>query len=154
MKIFKSGISLLTKELNDLAMEDEVKSDDETLTIFLPLDIKRRGGTAMILVPKDVPLEELSKNFDDRMIKTIARAQSWKAMLDQRKAPSLSEIARIEKLSSSYVGRIFDLNFLSPKIIEKIMDGVQPRSLKLQDLISGRITCLWEEQEQIWGFGC
>ena len=153
LKIFKSGISLLTKELNDLAMEDEVKSDEETLTIFLPLDIKRRGGTAMILVPKDVPLEELSKNFDDRMIKTIARAQSWKAMLDQKKVPSLSEVARIEKLSSSYVSRIFDLNFLSPKIIKKIMDGVQPRSLKLQDLISGKIPCLWEEQEQIWGFG-
>ena len=65
---------------------------------------------------------------------------------------SLAEIARTEKLNPAYVSKIFNLNFLSPKIIEAILTGTQPRSLKLQDIITNKIRNLWQEQEEKLGF--
>ncbi len=49
------------------------------------------------------------------------------------------------------MSKVFNLNFLSPKIVERILEGTQPRSLKLQDMFSG-IPDLWQEQEENWGF--
>ncbi|MDX2082653.1 MAG: hypothetical protein SFV53_01520 [Rickettsiales bacterium] len=54
---------------------------------------------------------------------------------------------------TTYVSKLFALNFVSPKIVKRIFDGTQPRDLKLQDIIAIRkLPDLWEEQEQMWGF--
>lgn len=147
-------------------MKDTITINEETVTIFVPMEIKKRGGTAMIIMPKNTNknpnIEENSKYFDNKLIKSIAKAYKWKIMLDgtlpDKKSSSkinpssLAEIARIEKLSPAYVSKIFDLNFLSPKIIERILTGTQPRSLKLQDIVTNDIPNLWQEQEERWGF--
>jgi hypothetical protein len=141
-------------------------TNEEIIDIFVPIAIKRRGGTAMIIMPKNanknISNEDNPKHFDNKLIKSIARAYKWKMMLDgnlpdkksssRKKASSLAEIARIEKLSPAYVSKIFDLNFLSPKIIEMILAGTQPRSLKLQDIITNEIPNFWQEQEKKLGF--
>jgi hypothetical protein len=141
-------------------------TNEETIDLFVPIAIKRRGGTAMIILPKNTNKnsnkEDNQKNFDNKLIKSIAKAYKWKIMLDgtlpDKKASSkidpssLAEIARIENLSPAYVSKIFDLNFLSPKIIDRILTGTQPRSLKLQDIITNEIPDLWEEQEEKLGF--
>ncbi len=145
---------------------NNITINEETITIFVPMEIKRRGGTAIIIMPKNTNKnpnsEDNPKYFDNKLIKSIARAYKWKIILDKSlpdKKPSskpnpssLAEIARIEKLSPSYVRKIFNLNFLSPKIIESILTGTQPRSLKLQDIVTNEIPDLWQEQEDRWGF--
>jgi hypothetical protein len=147
--------------------------DDEIITVSVPIEIKKRGGTAMIIMPRNtnksansninINPEDNQKHFDDKLIKSIARAYKWKIMIEESSLPqekaspktkpsSLAEIARIEKLNPAYVSKIFNLNFLSPKIIEKILSGTQPRSLKLQDIVTNEIPDLWGEQENKWGF--
>lgn len=144
------------------------ESNEETIDIFVPIAIKRRGGTAMIIMPKNTNKntntspnqEDNQKYFDDKLIKSIARAYKWKMMLDgnlpdkksstNKKVLSLAEIARVEKLNPAYVSKIFNLNFLSPKIVERILTGTQPRSLKLQDIVTNEIPDLWHEQEERW----
>ena len=127
-------------------------SNEETINIFIPLEIKKRGGTAMVIVPKDGNREDCQKCFDEKIIKSIAKAHKWKIMLDERRASSLAEIAEKENVGSSYVSRIFNLNFLSPKIVERILNGTQPRTLKLQDIVVKEMPDLWQEQEEKWGF--
>lgn len=62
---------------------------------------------------------------------------------------SLADIARNENVGTSYVSKIYHLNFLSPKIVKQILTGTHPRTLKLQDLISNRkMPILWREQEE------
>ncbi len=126
--------------------------EEETISIFVPIDIKRRGGTAMVIMPKNIDKADDLKYFDNKMIKSIAKAYKWKAMLDRGQISSLADIARIEKLSTPYVSKVFNLNFLSPKIVERVLSGTQPRSLKLQDIITNEIPDLWQEQEESWGF--
>ena len=125
---------------------------DETINIFIPLEIKKRGGTAMVIMPKNISKEECQKNFDEKIIKSVARAYKWKVMLDEERVSSLAAIAEKENVNPSYVSRIFNLNFLSPKIIERILNGTQPRTLKLQDIIVKEMPDLWLEQETRWGF--
>lgn len=126
--------------------------NNETIDIFIPLLIKKRGGTAMVVIAKNIDLTSDQKYFDEKMIKAIARAYKWKIMLDKQKVSSLAEIAEKENLTSSYVSRIFNLNFLSPKIVEKVLNGMQPRTLRLQDIITKKMPDIWYEQEEMWGF--
>jgi 2-oxoglutarate dehydrogenase complex dehydrogenase (E1) component-like enzyme len=145
---------------------NNITLNEETISIFVPMEIKKRGGTAMIIIPKNTDkntnIEDTSKYFDDKLIKSIAKAYKWKTMLDgtlgeekasvKIKVSSMAEIARIEKLSPAYVSKLFNLNFLSPNIIERVLSGTQPRNLKLQDIITDEIPDLWQEQEKKWSF--
>ena len=134
-------------------MKNNIKiTDQETINIFIPLEIKKRGGTAMVVMPKNANADDSQKYFDEKMIKSIARAHKWKIMLDEGQVVSLAQIAEKENVGSSYVSRIFNLNFLSPKIVERILNGTQPRTLKLQDIVIKEMPDLWQEQEERWGF--
>lgn len=127
-------------------------ANDQTINIFVPFIIKKRGGSAMIIIPKNIKKEQLPTSFDEKMIKAFAKAYKWKNMLEEGKIGSLSQIALQENISGPYVSRVFNLNLISPKIVETIINGKQPRTLKLQDLLYGDIPLLWQEQEEKWGF--
>ena len=47
---------------------------------------------------------------------------------------------------------IFNLNFIAPEIVETILNGEQPRELRLQDMLIGKFPALWQEQKEKWGF--
>jgi DNA-binding LacI/PurR family transcriptional regulator len=72
--------------------------------------------------------------------------------MEEGKFESLADIARKEKVGTSYVSKVFNLNFISPRIIKKILTGTQPRNLRLQDIIAKQIPDLWEEQEEMLRF--
>ena len=127
-------------------------AEEEIIDIFVPIEIKRKRGVAIILEPKNITREEGLQHFDDKMIKTIARAYKWKIMVDEGQVKSLAEIAEKENITASYVSRVFNLNFLSPKIVERILNGTHPRELRLTDLINKVNPDLWQEQEESWGF--
>lgn len=132
--------------------QEAALAEEEIIDIFVPIEIKRKRGVAIILEPKNISREEGQQHFDDKMIKTIARAYKWKVMVDEGQVKSLAEIAEKENITASYVSRVFNLNFLSPKIVERILSGTHPRELRLTDLINKVNPDLWQEQEESWGF--
>lgn len=132
---------------------DQKIANDEVIKIFIPIAIKRRGGSAMVILPKNIKTEELNKSFDEKLIRAFAKAQKWKVMLENGdRVKSLADIAIMEKITTPYVSRVFNLNFIAPEIVERILNGTQPRSLKLQDMLIGKIPDVWEEQKELWGF--
>lgn len=142
---------------NDQHSQKTITDEPDCINIFIPLEIHKRGGTAMVIMPKEYvqnsSKEKVIKNFDHKLIKAIARAYKWKTMLSETQNLSLADIARKENLSSTHISKVFNLNFLSPKIVERILNGTQPRTLKLQDIITNRqMPDLWQEQEEMWGF--
>lgn len=132
--------------------QETTLAEEEIIDIFVPIEIKRKRGVAIIMEPKNISREEGQQHFDDKMIKTIARAYKWKIMVDEGQVKSLAEIAEKENITASYVSRVFNLNFLSPKIVERILSGTHPRDLRLTDLINKEIPDLWQEQEESLGF--
>jgi hypothetical protein len=122
-------------------------ADGRTLTVRVPISIRRRGGRKLVLAPNGTPDTQvvLSRRIDNAMVKAIARAFRWREMLENGTHATIAEIAAAEKINESYVGRVLRLTLLAPDIIEAILGGRQPASLQLKDLLR-RFPLGWREQ--------
>ncbi len=136
-------------------MENIEHVEENTISIFVPMVIKRRGGGhATMILPKNAPQEarEASKpNYDHRMINALAKAYKWQRQMDKQ-GLNISQLAAKENISDRYVSRILRLNYLAPDIVISILEGKHPRDLKLQDLTTKVIPELWYEQKSLFGF--
>lgn len=124
--------------------------DENIIQIFVPIKIRKRGGSAMMILPKG---ENRIKHFDDKLINAFAKAFKWKGIIEDENNNicSLSDLARKENISMSHATKVYRLNFISPKIIEAIVNGTAPRDLRLQDIFAKKAPEIWQEQEEVWG---
>jgi len=127
-----------------------LKTENGTEKYSIPAQFRTYGGKKLILDAegKDAVPEQASKN--STLITALVRAHKWeKALTNDRK--TLRGIAIAEGLDPKYVGKIYRLNFLAPKIKEAILDGIQPRTLTLSKLM-GDMPLRWQEQIHFCGF--
>jgi site-specific DNA recombinase len=124
--------------------------DENIIQIFVPMKIRKRGCAAMMIVPEGQAASK--KNFDEKLINAFAKAYQWKTIIDDENnnLNSISDIARNENISNSHATKIYRLNFISPKIIEAIVNGTAPRDLRLQDIFAKKAPEIWQEQEEMW----
>ena len=62
---------------------------------------------------------------------------------------SITDLAEQEGVTDAYVCRLLPLTCLAPDIVEAILDGRQPRGLRLAEML-GNGPLAWEEQRQLW----
>jgi hypothetical protein len=123
----------------------------DTLTIRVPLKLKRHGGRKLVIVPEGAGVPVRAKAApDDTLLKALARAHRWRRMLENGKASSINELAEIENINASYISRILRLTFLAPDIVTAILNGRQPRTLQLADMLED-VPVEWQRQRE--GFG-
>src|SRR5258708_29481696 len=67
--------------------------------------------------------------FNPALIKAIARGRAWFEELVGGRARSLQELAKRDGISRRYIRRLVGLAFLSPELIEAILQGRQPVAL-------------------------
>jgi hypothetical protein len=108
----------------------------EVVSVEVPMTFKKRGGRKVIVLPdgrhgNPMPMATI----DNTMIKAIARAFRWQRLLENGTYGCLEEIARAEKIGSSFVSRVVRLALLAPDIVEAILAGKQPAHLTLKDLM-------------------
>lgn len=120
----------------------------DTFTVRVPLTLKRHGGRKLVIVPDGggVP-ERPHANLDDTLLKALARAHRWKRLLESGQVRSLNELAEAEKINPSYLSRIYRLTLLAPDIVGAILDGRQPRTLQLADLMDD-MPVEWDQQRE------
>jgi hypothetical protein len=66
-------------------------------------------------------------------------------------AKSITDLAEQEGVTDAYVCRLLPLTCLAPDIIESILDGRQPKGLRLTEML-GNGALAWEEQRSVWDF--
>ena len=111
---------------------------------------RSRRGTRVIVLG-DGP--QMQRSADPALVKMMVRAHSWLARLTSGEATALCEIARAERVTSSYVARVVHLACLAPDIVEAVLEGRQPVELTAERL--GRMLPLpldWAEQREALGF--
>jgi len=69
------------------------------------------------------------------MVKAIAQAFRWQALLENGAYGCLDEIGKAEKIAPSFVSRVIRLALLAPDIVDVILEGKQPAYLTLGDLM-------------------
>lgn len=122
-----------------------------TLTIRVPLTLRRYGGRKLVIVPEGGGVPVRAKPTpDDTLLKALARAYRWKRMLESGQVASLNELSESEKINPSYMTRIYRLTLLAPDIVETILDGRQPRTLQLADLMDD-MPVEWHRQRERYG---
>ncbi|BAE49147.1 hypothetical protein [Paramagnetospirillum magneticum] len=123
----------------------------DTLTIRVPLTLRRYGGRKLVIVPEGEGVPVRAKPTpDDTLLKALARAHRWKRMLESGQVASLNELSEAEKINPSYLTRIYRLTLLAPDIVETILDGRQPRTLHLADLMDD-MPVEWDQQRERYG---
>ncbi len=109
--------------------------------VFVPLNFKRKKGKLLVDGKESFP--------DVRIVEAVARAVHWHTLLDSGTFKNIIDIARVEELKSTTVGRLLRLARLAPDIIEQLLIGSQPRQLTLLWLMRNDIPALWSEQRQL-----
>lgn len=105
---------------------------------------KRRGVETRLISGQTEP------NPDATLLRLLAKAHRW--CREMRQGTRLTEIAKREGHSDSYIRTRAPLAFLSPKIQAAILAGTQPPDLSLERIVRSGIPLDWAEQEAKFGF--
>ena len=128
-----------------------------SVTVVVPMAIRRRGGRKQIIGPDGAPMRfgrddagVTTTRGDPALVKALARAFRWQRMLEDGRYGSISEMATAERIDRGYLGRLLQLTLLAPDIVEAILHGRQPREFSLPALIE-IISVAWAEQRLSFG---
>lgn len=133
--------------------EPNLTGDSRTVTVHVPISIRKRGGRRLVLAPDgtDVTVAPVHRHIDSAMVKAVARAFRWREMLENGTHATIAEIATAEKINESYVGRVLRLTLLAPDIVEAILNGRQPAGAQLERLLKP-LPVIWADQHGQLGF--
>jgi hypothetical protein len=103
-----------------------------SVTVVVPMTIRRRGGRKQIIGPDGAPVragmdsaDVVGTCGDPVLVKALARAFRWRRMLEEGRYASIRELATKEGVDRTYVGRVLNLTLLAPEMVEAILDGRQ-----------------------------
>jgi hypothetical protein len=123
----------------------------DTLTIRIPIRLQRRGGRKLIMTPEGSAVPTPKPRRDDTLIKALVRAHRWRRKIESGQAKSITDLAEQEGVTDAFVCRLLPLTCLAPDIVEAILDGRQPKGLRLAEVL-GNGPLGWEEQRSAFGF--
>jgi hypothetical protein len=126
-------------------MAEQAAMEVETLTIRIPIRLQRRGGRKLIMTPEGVAAPARKPNRDETLVKALVRAHRWRRRIESGRAKSITDLAEQEGVTDAYVCRLLPLTCLAPDIVEAILDGRQPKELRLAEML-GNGPKGWEEQ--------
>ncbi|OJH30323.1 DNA-invertase hin [Wolbachia endosymbiont of Armadillidium vulgare] len=125
-----------------MVKEDGIEVCSEDKVEFIPMWLKKKGNKCTIIEPE--------AKTNNALLKAVVRAHLWKRQLEEGKYRSVKELSAKINIGTRRIQQILRLNYLAPKIKEDIVNGRQPRDLKLVDL--REIPMLWSEQlEKFYG---
>jgi len=114
-----------------------ISLDGTAIVISVPVNFTRKFGRRYMIVPPiegDAPFTAPPRR-DDTLLKALARAHKWSQWLETGKVKKIDHLAADNDINPSYVSRIVRLNLLAPDIKEMILDGRQPKTMKLSEML-------------------
>ena len=130
-------------------MGERAVAEIETLTIRIPLRLQRRGGRKLIMMPEGAAVPAPKPRRDETLINALDRAHRWRRQIESGKAKSITDLAENEGVTVAFVCLLLPLTCLAPDLVEAILDGRQPKGLRLAELL-GNGPIVWEEQRHPW----
>ena len=118
--------------------------DQATITVAVPLTIRKRGGRKLVLSPAGEEITAAARpRIDSTLVKALARAFRWRKLLETGVYATVAEMADAEAINRSYVSRVLRLTLLAPELVKTILDGRVATNLFLLDLLEPRSE-LWK----------
>jgi hypothetical protein len=115
------------------------------------MPLKRQGRRRLIMAPEGVAMPTPKPRPDETLMKALVRAHRWRRRIESGQAKSITDLAEQESVTVAYVCRLLPLTCLPPDVVEAILDGRQPKGLRLAEVLrKGPVE--WEEQRRAFGF--
>jgi hypothetical protein len=114
----------------------------ELLHLTPPFTLRRRGIETMIIAGETVPAP------DPVLQRTLAEAHLWARAL--RKGTSLTCIAQSTGRSEPYIRTRIGLAFLAPDLQAAIIEGRQPATLSVAQILRDDMPMDWAEQRRLF----
>jgi hypothetical protein len=121
------------------------------LSTFIPLKIRRRGASKVVVRPSD-QVESPGKaasQIDQPLLVALTRPSYGQRLLDDGAVGSGSEIAQREGLHHSTVNELLRLTLLEPAIIQSILAGQQPWCMSLLWFLRNPLPTDWPGQREV-----
>jgi hypothetical protein len=108
-----------------------------------------RSGRKLIITPEGAVPAPTKPAREEILIKALICAHGWRRRIESRQAKSITDLAEQEGVTDAYVCRILPLTCLAPDIVEALLDGRQPKGLRLAEVLGNGLMG-WEEQRRHW----
>jgi hypothetical protein len=132
----------------DIPSSASEAASDSAVELTAAVAFTRRGAETK-LVPPELAQRSHSSTCDSVLIKAIARGHAWFEKLATGRARSLQELAKRDGITRRYIRRLFGLAFLSPQLVEAILQGRQPVELTATRLTELDLPLDWTEQHKL-----
>jgi DNA invertase Pin-like site-specific DNA recombinase len=144
--------ALLRDALPGPTSADTGDVEEQPLVLSVPAQLRRVGFGIRMLIDGAVPSGRAARP-DPKLIKLIVRAHLLSNKLAESSNEHLADLARRERLTSSYFTRVLRLTYLAPDITRAILEGRHPQDLTARKLLDhSRLPLTWVEQRRILGF--
>jgi site-specific DNA recombinase len=120
---------------------------DNAVELSAAVASKRRGFETKLVLPGLA--QQHRSRCDPVLVKAIARGRAWFEELATGRARSLQELARRDGITRRYIRRLVGLAFLSPQLVEAILQGRQPVALTATRLTELDLPLDWTEQHKL-----
>ena len=90
--------------------------------------------------------------IDNKLVGLIAEAMEVRELVLTSPDLSLNQLGKREGRCRTQLGKLFRLSWLSPRVIEAIIDGRQPSRLDRRALLEVDLPTCWRAQERLLGF--
>ncbi|MEP7240049.1 MAG: recombinase family protein [Devosia sp.] len=122
--------------------------DASPIVLNVPVIARRRGRQLKLVLGNNIQ----PPTHDEPLLTVVARAHNWAQSLVRGEIRSITEIAKRERVSPTYVGQLLPLGFLAPPIVEAILDGGQPVTLTADRIVRREgIAASWVNQVRTIG---
>ena len=121
---------------------------DNAVELATAIAFKRRGAETKLVLPRLAQQNDRSR-CDPALIKAIARGRTWFEELATGRVRSLQELAKRDGITRRYIRRLVGLAFLSPQLVEAILEGRQPVELTATRLTEIDLPLDWTEQRRL-----
>jgi site-specific DNA recombinase len=136
---------LLSGAVPSSASED---GRDNAVELAAAITFKRRGAETKLVLPGLAQQYDRSR-CDPGLIKAIARGRTWFEELATGRVRSLEELAKRDGITRRYIRRLVGLAFLSPQLVEAILQGRQSGELTATRLTELDLPLDWTEQHRL-----
>jgi site-specific DNA recombinase len=145
-ELLEKGDQIIAAKL--IGTRNSVPTDD---IICLTIEAKRKryGGEIHLVVPPNA--SSPTRHPRPALIKAVARGHAWYEKVLGGKVAGMRSLARETGLTPTYVRNVLACGFLAPDIVEAILEGRQPLTLKFEHLYK-YVPLSWAEQRLQFGF--
>ena len=122
--------------------------NDSAIELTAAVTFKRRGVETKLVLP-GLDRRDHASRCDPALIKAIARGRPWFDELSTGRVRSPQDLAKREGITRRYIRRLAGVAFLSPDLVEAILQGRQPVELTAVRLTALDLPLDWIEHRRL-----